>query len=78
MILKAIAAKENITVEASEIDERIRIMAGSYGQEFDKVKKRFEDSNMIDGMENELLTRKVMDFLESQSKITVVKKEIII
>ncbi len=76
MILKAIAAKENITVTTEEIDEKIRNLAGYYAQDFEKIKKRFEDANMIDGMENELLTRKVMDFLESKATINIVKKEI--
>ncbi|MBN1547350.1 MAG: trigger factor [Syntrophaceae bacterium] len=76
MILRAIAAKENITVEASEIDERIKGMAGYYQQDFDQIKKRFEDSNMIEGLENEMLTKKVIAFLESKSIINTVKKEI--
>ena len=75
MILKAIAAKENIKVEASEIEERIKSLAGYYAQDYEEIKKKFENANMLDGMENEILTKKVIDFIESNSAITVVKKE---
>jgi trigger factor len=76
MILKAIAAKENISVEESEIEERIKGLAGYYAQDYNQIKKKFEDANMMDGMENEILTKKVIDFIEGKSVITTVKKEI--
>jgi trigger factor len=76
MILKAIGVKENITVETAEIDEKIKILAGQYGQDFEGVKKRFEDANMMEGIENELLTKKIIAFIESKSIINTVKKEI--
>lgn len=76
MILKAIAAKENIKVEASEIEERIKSIAGYYAQDYEEIRKKFENANMLDGMENEILTKKVIDFIESKSVITLVKKEI--
>jgi len=76
MILKAIAAKENISVEESDIEARIRGLAGYYTQDYEKIKKKIEDANMMEGMENELLTKKVIEFIESKAVITTVKKEI--
>ena len=76
MILKAIAAKENISVEEAEIETRIKGLAGYYSQDYEQIKKKFENANMIDGMENEILTKKVIDYIESKSVITTVKKEI--
>jgi trigger factor len=76
MILKAIAEKENISVDESEIEERIKSLAGYYAQDYEKIKKKFEDANMLDGMENEILTKKVIEFIESKAIITTVKKEI--
>ncbi len=76
MILKAIAEKENIAVEESEIEERIRGLAGYYAQDYEKIRKQIEDSHMMEGMENELLTKKVMEFIEGKAVITTVKKEI--
>ena len=76
MILKAIAEKENIAVEESEIEERIRGLAGYYAQDYEKIRKQIEDSHMMEGMENELLTKKVIEFIEGKAVITTVKKEI--
>jgi len=76
MILKAIAAKENISVEESDIEARIRGLAGYYTQDYEKIRKKIEDSHMMEGMENELLTKKVIEFIEGKAVITTVKKEI--
>ncbi|MDX9745291.1 MAG: trigger factor [Syntrophales bacterium] len=74
MILRAIAAKESIEVQESEIEERIKGLAGYYAQDYEQIKKKFENAHMVEDLESEILMAKVIDFLESKSVITVAKK----
>jgi trigger factor len=76
MILKAIAQKENLSVTKEEIEEKFRSLAEYYGAEYETLKKNYEAADMMEGMERELLTRKVMDFVEEKAIITTVKKEL--
>jgi len=76
MIFKAIAQKENLSVTEEEKDARIRGLAEHYGGEYEAMKRHFETADMKDGMERELLTKKVMDFIEEKAIITTVNKEI--
>jgi len=76
MILKAIAQKENLSVTEEEKEARIKGLAEYYGGEYETMKKHFDAANMKEGMERELLTKKVMDFVEEKAIITTVSKEL--
>ena len=76
MILKAIAQKENLSVTAEEKEEKIKSLAEYYGGEYESIKRHFETGGMMEGMENELLTKKVMAFIEEKAVVTTVKKEL--
>jgi len=76
MIFKAIAKKENLSVTEEEKEARIRGLAEYYGGEYETIKRHFDAVDMKDGMERELLTKKVMDFIEEKAIITTVNKEI--
>jgi len=75
LLMKNIAAKESISVDAGEIDERVMEMAQRRGQDFDSFKKSLADADMIENINEEILTRKVFDFIEGRATIHSVKKE---
>jgi len=75
LLMKNVAAKESISVDVGEIDERIMEMAQRRGQDFDSFKKSLEDADMIENIKEEILTRKVFDFIEGKATIHSVNKE---
>jgi trigger factor len=75
LLMKNIAAKESIMVDREEIDEKIREMAQRRGQDFELFKKSLEDKDMIENMKNEILNKKVFDYIEGKATIHSVKKE---
>jgi trigger factor len=75
LLMKNIAAKESITVDSVEIDEKIREIAQRRGQDFDSFKKSLQDNDMIENIQDEILNRKVFDYIEGQTTIRLVKKE---
>jgi trigger factor len=75
LLMKNIAAKESISVDVGEIDERVMEMAQRRGQDFDSFKKSLEDADMIENIKEEILTRKVFDFIEGRATIHSVNKE---
>ncbi len=73
-LLEAIANKESITVGDEEMENSLKNIASRYGQDYDKVKKSYQESNMLEELRAELLEQKTLDFLEDRAKITQVKK----
>ncbi|MCX5836591.1 MAG: trigger factor [Deltaproteobacteria bacterium] len=75
LLMKNVAAKESISVDVGEIDERVMEMAQRRGQDFESFKKSLEDADMIENIKEEILTRKVFDFIEGKATIHSVNKE---
>ncbi|MCX5853702.1 MAG: trigger factor [Deltaproteobacteria bacterium] len=75
LLMKHIAAKESITVDSGEIEEKIKEMALRRGQNFDEFKKSLEEKDMVDNLTNEILTKKVFEFIEEKSTMNVVNIE---
>jgi trigger factor len=75
LLMKNIAAEESISVDVGEIDERVMEMAQRRGQDFESFKKSLEDADMIENIKEEILTRKVFDFIEGKATIHSVNKE---
>lgn len=73
-LLEAIAHKESVAVSDEELDDSLKTVASQYGQDYEKVKKSYEESNMLEELRAELLEQKTLDFLEEKAKITQVKK----
>lgn len=74
-ILQEIAKKETIEVTEKDIEERLNILAQRYAQDYDSIKKAYEVNNMEDRLKDELLDKKVMDFIAEKAHITFVKKD---
>ncbi len=73
-LLEAIANKESVAVSDEEMENSLKNIASRYGQDYEKVKKSYQESNMLDELRAELLEQKTLDFLEDRAKITQVKK----
>lgn len=73
-LLEAIANKESVAVSDEEMENSLKNIASRYGQDYAKVKKSYQESNMLDELRAELLEQKTLDFLEDRAKITQVKK----
>jgi trigger factor len=77
LLLDAIAAQEEITVDDSEIDAKMEEYAASSEIPLDQVKKYFENQAALAGLKGQILQEKVTKFLLDSAKITEVepKKE---
>lgn len=73
-ILGRIAEKESIEVGEEEIEEKLKEIAGRYGQDYETVKGVYEEQGMKDRLRDDLLEQKILDFIEEKAKITAVKK----
>lgn len=71
MLLEKIADLENIEVSADEVNEEIQKMADYYGTSVDEIKSSFkENQNAETEISNNLRTRKAIESLISNAKVT--------
>ena len=68
-ILHRIAERENIKITRDDLDERIREEAARYNVPVDKMRKELEQNDRIDGLAEELLLGKTLDFLKSNATV---------
>lgn len=76
ILIRAIAAKEGLSVSEEEIDEWIRSMAEKHGQSFEALKKIYRKRGMINGLRMEILEDKVFDLIESRALKVAEKTDI--
>ena len=68
-ILHRIAEQEKIQITRDEINERIREQAAQYNVPVEKMRKELEQNDRIDGLAEELLLGKTLDFLKSNVSV---------
>lgn len=68
-ILHRIAEQEKIQITREEIDERIRAQAAQYNVPVEKMRKELEEHDRIDGLAEEVLLGKTLDFLKSNVSV---------
>jgi trigger factor len=68
-ILHRIAEAEKIEVTRDEIDDRIREQAAHYNVSVEKMRKEFEENDRINGLAEEILLGKTLDFLKSNVSV---------
>src|SRR6266478_2038930 len=68
-ILHRIAEAEKLEVTREEIDERIREQAVHYNVSTDKMRKELEENDRINGLAEEILLGKTLDFLKANVSI---------
>ena len=64
-ILHRIAEREEIKITRDDLDERIREEASRYQVPVEKMRKQLEEHDRLDGLAEELLLGKTLDFLKS-------------
>ena len=69
-----IAKKESIEVTQEDIDERLNLLARTYGQDYESIKRIYQENKAEDRLRNELLEQKAVDFVEEKATITLAKK----
>lgn len=69
LLVKAIAAKEGITVDEGELEEELRQFAVQRGQIYEENREKYRDEGIEDMIRHDILEEKVFDFLESKARI---------
>ena len=75
LLMKSIAAKESLSIDDKEINERVMEMAHRRKQDFNSFKKSLEEADIIESIKNEILNKKVFEFIEAKSQIRLVRTE---
>lgn len=68
-ILSRISEEENIGVEDSEVEARIKEMAERYGMPVEKFRAEMEKRNGLEGLRSEMKAEKTLEFLYENAKI---------
>jgi trigger factor len=68
-ILHRIAEAEKLEVTREEIDESIRRQAMHYNVSVEKMRKEFEENDRINGLAEEILLGKTLDFLKANVSV---------
>lgn len=68
LVLEAIAKAENVQVTDEEVEEELKKLAEQYNRELDEIKRLFEQQGGLDQIKEELVIRKTIDLLVSNSK----------
>jgi trigger factor len=68
-ILHRIAEAEKVEVKREEIDEAIRTQAAHYNVSVEKMRKELEENDRINGLAEEILLGKTLDFLKANVSV---------
>ena len=68
-ILHRIAEREEIKITREEVDERIREQAAQYNMPVEKMRKELEEHDGLDGLAEEVLLGKTLDFLKANVSV---------
>lgn len=68
-ILHRIAEHEKIQITREEVDQRIREQAEQYNVPPEKMRKELEENDRLDGLAEEVLLGKTLDFLKSNVSV---------
>lgn len=72
-LLKSIARKESIDVSESDIKARIEKIADE-ARDYEAVKRYLAEEGMMANLAKELLSKKVLEFIENNARIAIVKE----
>jgi trigger factor len=73
-ILHRIAEREKIEVTQEEVDNGIREQAAHYNVSVEKMRKEFEENDRINGLAEEILLGKTLDFLKANVSMETTSK----
>jgi FKBP-type peptidyl-prolyl cis-trans isomerase (trigger factor) len=61
-------------VTREELDDRIREQAAHYNVSVEKMRKEFEENDRINGLAEEILLGKTLDFLKSNVSVETISE----
>ncbi|MGE5704712.1 MAG: trigger factor, partial [Clostridia bacterium] len=70
LTLEAIAKAEDIKVEEADVTAELEKLSAMYGRPADELKKIFAGQDGLAGLYHDIQTRKTVDFLVAQSKVS--------
>ncbi|MFH1362219.1 MAG: trigger factor [bacterium] len=74
IVLREVAKAEDLKIEAEEIEEELKVISASSGEKLEDLKNRVNDS-MKEYMEDYMLRKKALDFIEEKAKIHLVESK---
>ncbi len=75
LVLDAIAKKEGINIEDSELDSKIEEIAESYSDDPERIRDILEKQGRLPVMKEEMRIRKAIDLMVEEAEISKVKRE---
>lgn len=69
LLLREVAAQENITLDEKRLEDRLQLIATQLGRTKEEAEKLLNGRDMLDKIKDEILTDQVFEFLFSQAKI---------
>jgi trigger factor len=69
VLLRAIAEREGLQVDAGDVQKRLAELANARGESVNKLRTELERSGRIEGVRAQLLEEKALDMLLAQAKI---------
>lgn len=70
LTLEAIGKAENITVTEEDVNEELNKLASVYGRPADELRKIFSAQDGLAALERDVQTRKTVDFLVAENKVS--------
>ncbi|MDO9528897.1 MAG: trigger factor [Syntrophales bacterium] len=74
LLFNSIAKKESITVDEEDIEKKLKDFAGKYAQDYESLKKSYEEGNRMESFKMKVFEEKMLDFIKEKSKINLAKK----
>lgn len=71
-ILHRIAEAEKFEITREELDDRLREQAAHYNVSVEKMRKEFEENDRMNGLAEEILLGKTLDFLKSNVSVETI------
>lgn len=75
LVLGEIAAQHNIVVDDEDVDQELKQVASTSGQDPEVLRKFYESRNLTDNLRGRILEEKVLNYLVQHAKIHEVEKE---
>ncbi|WP_040950158.1 trigger factor [Gorillibacterium massiliense] len=70
LVLAAVSKAEGIEASEEELQEELEKMGKTYNRPVEEVRSIFTANGMLDQLQSEIVTRKTVDFLVANSKVT--------
>ena len=74
-LINGITEKESIEVYENDVEDKLKDFAGKYAQDYESLKKSYEEGDRIEQFKLKILEEKTLDFIEGQAKVIFVERQ---